>query len=100
MAMIVRGTKARMKHLLQLATSSGAMLASCGCSSIAVHTGGGVSDVPVFQGAYYDLRLVGQPTTASGFLPPAVSVIYGSLDLFPSAALDTLLLPIDLTFQR
>src|SRR5690242_16333295 len=72
------------------------LCACCGCSSFLMHTGSGEG---VYQGARMDANLIAHPRTFP-FLPPQLTVPLAVIDIAPSAALDTLLLPIDLTFEQ
>jgi uncharacterized protein YceK len=72
------------------------LVACCGCSSFIMHTG---PDEGIYLGARTGANLIAHPRTFP-FLPPQLTVPLGIIDIAPSTALDTLLLPIDLTFAQ
>ena len=77
----------------------------CGCTSLYLHTDPepwGKSVTRVYPGLTSDATLVVHPNVINSdwYTPPPIIVIYGLLDFAPSGALDTLLLPIDLTWKK
>ena len=74
-----------------------AMFFCAGCSSYFARTQRYYgTDSRIYPGVMRDAKLIVHPDP--GYLTPApVTVMCGLLDFIPSAALDTLLLPIDLT---
>jgi uncharacterized protein YceK len=72
-----------------------ALLTCSGCSSFVMHTGGCEG---IYIGARTDATYIAHPSTFP-FLPPPITVALAIIDIAPSAALDTLFLPIDLTYE-
>jgi len=77
----------------------------CGCTSLYLHTDAenwGKAVTRVYPGLTSDATLVVHPNVINTdwYIPPPILVIYGILDFAPSAAVDTLLLPIDLACKR
>ena len=74
-----------------------------GCASIRTHVSE-VEEPEVYGGVRADARLIAHPhemgDSKVGHFEPWAIVTYSIIDLPFSAALDTLLLPIDLTYQK
>src|SRR6266496_6774568 len=84
------------------ATSTGLILC-CGCASVVTHTQQGTEGKGVYSGVRADAWLLSHPNSEGdavvGHISPFIIVPCTIIDLPLSAALDTLLLPIDLTYD-
>jgi len=73
-------------------------LVCSGCSSFLTHRTGIYQRPQFYPGAIANGTFIVRPSTFP-YLPKAAVVTYGAIDFVPSAALDTLFLPIDLAYQ-
>ena len=94
-----------MKGVLRFLTTTGFVLAlCCGCTSIGTHTQQSSDGKGAYSGVRGDTQLLAHPDSIDdsviGHVSPALVVPYSIIDLPLSAALDTLLLPIDLTYRQ
>jgi uncharacterized protein YceK len=90
-----------MKNACILALARTLPLVICGgCTSLVVHTHADFfgNKPPVYMGTTCDALLIAYPGAmfVHAEVPAAISISYGIIDLPPSVAMDTLLIPIDL----
>ena len=94
-----------MNGVLRFLTTTAVVLAlCCSCTSIRSHTRQSSDSKGAYSGVQGDARLLAHPNSlndsVTGHVSPALVVPYSIVDLPLSVALDTLLLPIDLTYHK